>query len=50
MDEDVPCYLRHEGQIKNMKLDRVNTTKFVKEFWKHKIAEDSKVSHKSLPR
>ena len=44
MGDDVPVYLRYEGQIKNLKLDRINTTKFIKEFWKMKIAEDAKVS------
>ncbi|XP_063721278.1 translin-associated factor X-interacting protein 1-like isoform X2 [Symsagittifera roscoffensis] len=43
-DESVPVYLRFDGQIKNLKLDRMKTTKLIKEFWKMKIAEDSKVS------
>jgi len=51
-DESVPPYLRFEGQIKNTKMDRVNTSKLIKEFWKMKITEDAKVSvgtHQPMP-
>ncbi|XP_075251680.1 translin-associated factor X-interacting protein 1-like isoform X2 [Convolutriloba macropyga] len=52
MDESVALYLRFEGQIKNVKLDRINTSKLIKEYWKMKIADDAKVSlgtHQPMP-
>nr|XP_015224003.1 PREDICTED: translin-associated factor X-interacting protein 1 [Lepisosteus oculatus] len=38
--EDVPVYLRYEGQIRNLKLKKSEIVNTIKEVWKDKVLED----------
>lgn len=42
--DDVPIYLRYEGQLKNHRLKKNAVVRILKEVWKEKVMEDGRVN------
>nr|XP_033797476.1 translin-associated factor X-interacting protein 1 [Geotrypetes seraphini] len=47
--ENVPIHMRHEGKVKNLKLNKKDLTNIVQEIWKEKITADQQEMKSSLP-
>ncbi|XP_030059525.1 translin-associated factor X-interacting protein 1 [Microcaecilia unicolor] len=47
--ENVPVYMKHEGKVKNLKLNKKDLTNVLQEIWKEKIAADQQEKKSSLP-
>ncbi|KFR09930.1 Translin-associated factor X-interacting protein 1, partial [Opisthocomus hoazin] len=48
--EEVPVYLRHDGEVRNKKLTKKDAVNILKDVWKEKIALDQQVwKRSSLP-
>ncbi|NXC50736.1 TXIP1 protein, partial [Penelope pileata] len=48
--DEVPAYLRHEGEVKNKKLTKKEVVNILKDIWKEKMAQDQQVwKRSSLP-
>ncbi|KAG1944736.1 translin-associated factor X-interacting protein [Pimephales promelas] len=42
---DVPIYLQYEGKIKNLKLNKTDVIKVIKDIWRNKTTENEKIDH-----
>ncbi|XP_066541129.1 translin-associated factor X-interacting protein 1 [Hoplias malabaricus] len=40
---DVPIYLRYEGQLKNLRLKKADVVRIIKDIWREKASEDEKM-------
>ncbi|XP_009892786.1 PREDICTED: translin-associated factor X-interacting protein 1 [Charadrius vociferus] len=45
--DDVPVYLRHEGEVKNKKLTKQDVVNILKDVWKEKIALEQQTGKRS---
>ena len=45
---EVPVYLRYEGNLKNLHLQKADVHRVIREAWKEKVTEDEKVNHHVL--
>ncbi|TSS72703.1 Translin-associated factor X-interacting protein 1 [Bagarius yarrelli] len=44
---NVPIYLRYEGQLKNLRLKKVDIVRVIKDIWREKASEDEKMDESS---
>ncbi|KAI4877897.1 hypothetical protein NFI96_016789, partial [Prochilodus magdalenae] len=44
---DVPLYLRYEGQLKNLGLKKTDVVRIIKDIWREKAYEDEKMDNSS---
>lgn len=47
--EEVPAYLRFEGQVKKRHFRKKETLQLIKDVWKEKIIHDQNVRRSTLP-
>ncbi|XP_058243105.1 translin-associated factor X-interacting protein 1 isoform X3 [Hemibagrus wyckioides] len=44
---DVPIYLRYEGQLRNLRLKKTDVVRVLKDIWREKASEDEKTDERS---